>query len=210
MIPLTSKTQKSKWSYKNPLYHWKQIPAVLGPLELKLTKYLCEGELLVLCSAGKRGLSMHLSGGFAATCWAGWMQEWPAPFQVSAGKYAEHKLFDYLPKCRGFLLSFLLYCSCIYAPRECRNSLQSSNPLLGLEGGSQLETQVFLRLLPSWKYSCNYRATPFLPMPPPSLQRTCPSRVGAVGSSPSWLCKDGIFPSNISGARASWEVWNVH
>lgn len=106
VISLTSKTKKSKQSYENPLRHWKQIPAVLGPLELLNRPPVGEADeepvwrrapCPLLCRQ-KRAEHALCLGASQLLAELGEMQEWPDPFQVSAGKYAEHKVFYYLPK----------------------------------------------------------------------------------------------------------------
>lgn len=94
------------------------------------------------------------------------MQELPAPFQVSGRKHAEHKLFYHLPKIQKspalFSTLFHMYL-CIKGTEEFFANTYPSP--MSRAGDTQPDMQAFLRLLATWKYSCNHRAIPLLPVP---------------------------------------------
>lgn len=110
------------------------------------------------------------------------MQELPAPFQVSGRKHAEHKLFYHLPKIQKspalFSTLFHMYL-CIKGTEEF--FANTYPPPMSREGDTQPDMQAFLRLLAAWKYSCNHRAIPLLPVPPSISLRDRPIMGGGCG-----------------------------
>jgi len=138
------------------------------------------------------------------------VQELSAPFQVSERKHAEHILLYHLPKIQKSPALFsTLFCMhlCIKGTEELFTNTHPT-PSVRRE---ILRQAGFPEITPILKIELQLQSNSSLVSAPLHLPegRTChgwglcESTPCAAGRSSSRLCKDRIFPSNITRARAS-------